>query len=196
MMPRPATLIALFLAALLGGVSGFLAWRFLVAAPAAPAAPDIAQLRPPPPRSAVQPDLIGTRRPDIEMPDVHGRPRSLDEWQGQVLVINFWATWCAPCREEMPMLVDLQRELGERGLQVLGVAMDEVAAVKAFATEFGVDYPLMAGGAEVMTLVREYGNQVGAIPYTAVVGRDGRIVQLQAGLVHREDLLPLLLRIL
>ena len=195
-MPRPATLIALFLAALLGGVSGFLAWRFLVAAPAMPAAPAIAQLRPPPARSAVQADLIGTRRPDIAMLDVHGQPRNLDEWHGQVLLINFWATWCAPCREEMPMLVDLQRELGDRGLQVLGVAMDEVEAVKAFATDFGVDYPLMAGGAEVMTLVREYGNQIGAIPYTAVVGRDGRIVQLKAGLVHREDLLPLLLRIL
>lgn len=184
---RPSLLAGILLAAALGAVSGYLAWHHLLREPE-PAAP-VALLpeRPPPAEN-----LVGTRRPDFTLPDLDGRPRAVDEWHGKVLLINFWATWCAPCREEMPLLVDLQREFGSRGLQVIGVAMDDVEAVRAFAAEFGVDYPLLTGQQPVMELVRRYGNRLGAIPYTAVVGRDGRLAHLQAGLLHRDEILPVL----
>ena len=75
------------------------------------------------------------------MPDVEGREQALGQWQGKVLVVNFWATWCAPCREEMPEFVRAQAELGGKGLQFVGIAVDQADKVRQFAQEIGINYP-------------------------------------------------------
>ncbi|MGD8429861.1 MAG: TlpA disulfide reductase family protein, partial [Ectothiorhodospiraceae bacterium] len=80
-------------------------------------------------------------RPLFALPDMNGERHSIAEWDGRVIVLNFWATWCAPCREEMPLLVDLQDKYGDQGLQIVGVALDRPDAVKAFADKMGLNYP-------------------------------------------------------
>lgn len=194
---RPATLAGLFFTAILGGVCGFFAWQWWQGHNTPDGFPDplsdprLVSLMPaePPPGDA---SLLGTRRPDFALPDPAGRERTASEFDGQVVLVNFWATWCGPCREEMPMLVDLQDEFDDRGLIVLGVAMDDMAPVRDFAAEYGIDYPLVVGEAPVMALTQAYGNRIGAIPFTAILDREGRIRHLQAGKVTRADLAPVI----
>ena len=82
----------------------------------------------------------------VALPDAKGREQSIGQWKGKVLVVNFWATWCVPCREEMPEFVKAQQEFGPRGLQFVGIAIDDVPKVEAFAAELGLNYPVLIGG--------------------------------------------------
>jgi thiol-disulfide isomerase/thioredoxin len=90
-------------------------------------------------------------------------------------VVNFWATWCIPCRDEMPEFVKAQREFGERGVQFVGIAVDDVAKVRDFAAELGLNYPALIGGYGAIELSKSLGNRVGALPYTVFIDRAGRI---------------------
>ena len=123
-----------------------------------------------------------------ELPDLDGRKQRLEQWKGKVVVVNFWATWCAPCREEMPALVRTQARLGSKGLQVVGIAVDQPDRVRSFATEIGVNYPLLVGELEVMDLAKLAGNELGALPYTVILDRSGRIVRTQLGGVTEASL--------
>ncbi len=96
-------------------------------------------------------------------------------------MVNFWATWCAPCRDEMPQFVRAQGEFGQRGLQFVGIAVDEPAKVRQFAQEIGLNYPALIGGFGAMELSKVYGNRLMALPFTVVVDRSGRIVHTQLG---------------
>src|SRR3981081_2848901 len=90
----------------------------------------------------------------VSLPDTSGQQQSLGQWRGKVVVVNFWATWCAPCREEMPEFVKIQRELGPRGLQFVGIAIDQAEKVEQFARELDLNYPALIGGfgaVEVLT---------------------------------------------
>ena len=117
----------------------------------------------------------------VSLPDTTGREQLLGQWKGKVLVVNFWATWCVPCREEMPEFVRAQRELGDRGLQFVGIAIDEVEKVKVFAAELGLNYPALIGGFGAIELSKTMGNRLGALPFTIIVDRSGRVVQTQLG---------------
>jgi len=117
----------------------------------------------------------------LTLPDPAGKPESLGQWQGKVLVVNFWATWCAPCREEMPEFVRAQDEFGGKGLQFVGIAIDEADKVRQFGEAIGVNYPLLVGGYGAMELSRSFGNRVMALPFTIIVGRDGNIAHVQLG---------------
>lgn len=99
-----------------------------------------------------------------------------DEVKSGVVLVDFWATWCAPCREEMPMFVKVQAEHGPRGLQFVGVAVDEPAKVRQFASEIGLNYPALIGGYGAMELSKTLGNTVMALPFTVAVDRSGAIV--------------------
>ena len=112
----------------------------------------------------------------ISLPDAEGREQALAQWKGKLLIVNFWATWCAPCREEMPMFVKVQAEHGPRGLQFVGVAVDEPAKVRQFASEIGLNYPALIGGYGAMELSKTLGNTVMALPFTVAVDRSGAIV--------------------
>jgi len=117
----------------------------------------------------------------ISLPDVDGREQPLAQWRGKVLVVNWWATWCAPCREEMPRFVEAQRELAPRGLQFVGIAVDQPDKVQAFAKEFALNYPSLIGGVGSLELSKAYGNRLMALPFTVVVDRDGRVAHTQLG---------------
>ncbi len=117
----------------------------------------------------------------VALPDTAGREQSIGQWKGKVLVVNFWATWCVPCREEMPEFVKVQREYGDRGVQFVGIAADDLVKVKAFAEELGLNYPALIGGYGAVELSRSLGNQVGALPYTIFIDRSGRINRTHLG---------------
>jgi thiol-disulfide isomerase/thioredoxin len=115
------------------------------------------------------------------LPDMGGVGHSLGQWRGRVLVVNFWATWCAPCREEIPGFVRLQQRHGARGLQFVGIAIDEPAKVAEFAREFGINYPLLIGGTGSLELLRQAGNRQAVLPYTVVIDRSGKLVSREPG---------------
>jgi thiol-disulfide isomerase/thioredoxin len=117
----------------------------------------------------------------LTLPDAAGKDEPLAQWRGKLLVVNFWATWCAPCREEMPEFVRAQREFGGKGLQFVGIAVDDAAKVRQFTEEIGLNYPALVGGYGAMELSRTLGNQYMALPFTLIVGRDGTIVHTQLG---------------
>lgn len=125
--------------------------------------------------------ILGAPRPPFTLPDLDGAPQDVAQWDGKVLAINFWATWCPPCRVEIPEFVALQRKYGDRGLQFVGVALEQPDPVRRFAAEHGINYPVLAGEMDVIAVAEAYGNHVGALPYTVIVGRDGRIAFVQAG---------------
>lgn len=124
-------------------------------------------------------------RPDFTLPDLEGRPRGPGEWDGKVLVVNFWATWCAPCREEIPLLIDLERRRPE--VRVIGIAVDRPGAVRAFAEELGIGYPILLDDLRGSTM-RRYGNRIGALPFTVVTGRDGVVAYVRLGELEPTEL--------
>ena len=145
---------------------------------------------PEPPNLAEQPvglAEVGSRRPDFALPDLDGVLRNVQEWDGRVLVVNFWATWCPPCRREIPDFIALQEQYGERGLQFVGIAIDERAAVADFVQELGVNYPSLVGQADAIELGRRLGNSLGALPYTVIVDRQGMLVFAKRGELSREQ---------
>lgn len=117
----------------------------------------------------------------VSLPDDAGQQQSLAQWRGKVLIVNFWATWCGPCRDEMPQFVRVQNELGAHGVQFVGIAVDDAVKVRQFARELGLNYPALIGGFGAMELSRVYGNQLMALPFTLVIDRKGRIVHTQLG---------------
>ncbi len=132
----------------------------------------------------------------ISLPDPAGKQESLGQWKGKVLVINFWATWCGPCREEMPAFVRAQTEHGAKGLQFVGIAVDQPDKVREFAQEIGLNYPVLIGGYGAMELSRTLGNSVMALPFTVVVDRSGRIVHTQLGALQEQKLHAIVGRLL
>lgn len=118
---------------------------------------------------------VGSQRPDFTLGSIRGETVSAADFDGRVVLYNFWATWCEPCRREMPMLMDLQAQYGQQGLQVVGVAVDEVENASAFVAEYGISYPNLAGITDVMKVNLEYGNVEGVLPYSVLVDRDGVI---------------------
>ena len=123
--------------------------------------------------------------PDFSLPDLDGRPHRPSEWDGKVLVVNFWATWCAPCREEIPLLIDLERR--RPGVRVVGIALDRADAVRAFAEELGIGYPLLLDDLQGSTM-RRYGNRFGALPFTVIAGRDGVVAYVRLGELEAGEL--------
>ena len=123
---------------------------------------------------------------DFSLNDVEGKAHQFSEWSNKVRVLNFWATWCPPCRKETPMFVELQEELGDRGLQFVGVAIDEKDKVLDFMDSYGVNYPMLIGTEDAIKVAELYGNRFGALPWTVVVDRSGKIVHAQGGEFTRQ----------
>ena len=117
----------------------------------------------------------------LSLPDVRDKEQPFAQWKGKVLVVNFWATWCEPCREEMPRFMKLQQEFGGSGLQFVGIAIDQADKVRQFASEIQLNYPALIGGYGALELSKSLGNQFGALPFTVVADREGRIIYSQLG---------------
>lgn len=118
---------------------------------------------------------------NFTLPELDGKKHALEEWRGKVIVLNFWATWCPPCREEIPLLVKLQKKYGEDGLQVIGVAIDNKTAVMLFRQSAGMNYPILMGDDDTLQLLARYGNSTGSLPYSVVIDRTGSIVVRKLG---------------
>ena len=132
----------------------------------------------------------------LTLPDPSGHPQALSQWRGKVLVVNFWATWCAPCREEMPEFVKAQGELGSKGLQFVGIAVDEPDKAERFASEIGLNYPVLVGGYGAIELSKTLGNRVVALPFTIVVDRQGRVAHTQLGPLKPAQLTAIVTKLL
>ena len=115
------------------------------------------------------------------LPDLKGENQALESWRGRVLVINFWATWCAPCREEIPEFVRMQERYRGQGLQFVGIAIDQPQKVADFARELGINYPILIGGLDTLALMREAGNRAGVLPFTLVLNRQGTVASRHPG---------------
>lgn len=131
--------------------------------------------------SGTDPAAVVERVLATPLADVKGGAQQIGQWRGGVLVINFWATWCAPCREEIPVFVRMQERYGDRGLQFVGIAFDQPDKVAAFASEFRINYPLLIAGLETLEQLRQAGNRAGVLPYTLVIDRKGNLVSREPG---------------
>ncbi len=121
-------------------------------------------------------------------PDLTGQIRRLSEWRGRVLVCNFWATWCAPCREEIPMLMTVRAKYASAGLEIVGIAVDNPTNVRQFAATFKISYPVLLAEADGLDLMRALGNSGGGLPYTVVADRQGGVVYRRLGVLKEADL--------
>jgi thiol-disulfide isomerase/thioredoxin len=124
----------------------------------------------------------------LSLPDAEGKEQRIDQWRGKVVIVNFWATWCAPCREEMPEFIKSQNELGPKGLQIVGIAVDQPDKVRQFAAEIGLNYPALVGGFGAMELSRTLGNTVMALPFTVILDRKGAIAHTQLGILKPDKM--------
>ena len=120
--------------------------------------------------------------------DQHGQMQTLEQWRGTPLLINFWASWCPPCRAEIPDLVALHQETAQNNGQIIGISVDLADKTQKIATDAGARYPLLLGGAEGLALLPLLGNSVNALPYTLVIDRNGEILLQHAGRVPLETL--------
>lgn len=124
-----------------------------------------------------------------ELADLSGSPASLDRWRGKVVLVNFWATWCAPCREEIPLLIRMHADYQADGVVIVGVAVDEPGPVRDYAADMGIDYPLLLLTAEQAPAWLEYfGNDIGALPYSVVLRASGEVDSTKMGAYTPKEL--------
>lgn len=114
-------------------------------------------------------------------PDLNDKPQAFSQWRGRVLVLNFWATWCPPCRTEIPEFVKVQEKFAARGLTIVGLAIDKKDKVEAFADDMAINYPVLIGDTAAMDLAKSAGNRLGGLPYTVILDRAGKIVATEIG---------------
>jgi thiol-disulfide isomerase/thioredoxin len=140
-----------------------------------------AQTSTPVPAAAAPASQLVETLPQFQLADRAGQMRSLQDWPDQALIVNFWATWCAPCRREIPLLQQLQRDRAGEGFQVIGIAVDFRDKVLAYADEMKIDYPLLIGEQEALDAAAAFGVTTVGLPFTVFSDRRGRIVTAHLG---------------
>jgi len=128
-------------------------------------------------------ELLAARYPDTD-----GRVRRLLDWPGRVLLCNFWATWCAPCREEVPMLVAAKEQWASKGFEVVGIGIDSADKIREFSKTYQINYPVLVADGSALELLRKLGNRGGGLPYSVVLDRTGGIAERHLGALTAEDL--------
>lgn len=158
----------ILLVAIVGAIGGFLAGGWLKPLPS--------------PHVALHMLKIGDAAPPVERPDLDGKARSLAEWRGKLVLVNFWASWCGPCREEMPLLDRTQARYAAKGLQIVGIASDSADATRTYLDAVPVHYPILIDDpAKGEDLSETFGNDHDVLPYSVLIGSDGRILARRAG---------------
>jgi thiol-disulfide isomerase/thioredoxin len=135
-------------------------------------------------------------RPVFSLVDTAGTRRSITEWDGRALIVNFWATWCPPCRREIPLLNALQREHGARGFQVIGIAVDFRDAVLSYVKETPVAYPVLIGEQEGLDAAKAFGMATTGFPFTVFTDHSGNVITIFVGELHRPEVDVILATIL
>ncbi len=174
-MGRTGRWLLVLLIALAAGIAAFFGSRALLVHEEPPAPP------------AIHPAVVPERRPDIQLADRDGRLRALSEWSGKPAVINFWATWCAPCRREIPMLNALTRDPSFSGFAMIGVAIDFREDVLRFLSETPVNYTVLIGEQDGLDAARAFGMESIGLPFTVFTDRRDRIVTIHVGELHRPE---------
>lgn len=128
-------------------------------------------------------ELFSTR-----LPDLTGRVRALSEWRGRPVVFNFWATWCKPCREETPLIVAVRNRFFDRGVQFVGIGIDDAVKMRHFAEIFHVPYTLLVADWGKLDLLKKLGNSAEALPYTLVLDQSGAIAFRKLGAIKPGEL--------
>lgn len=128
---------------------------------------------------------IPQRLPAFTLSDLNGKATPIAKWSGKSLVLNFWATWCAPCRREMPLLKSLSAAWGKRDVQVVGVAVDYRDKVAAYADELKIPYPILVGEEDALDVASQLGMNTPAFPFTVFTDRSGEVVTLYLGELHQ-----------
>jgi thiol-disulfide isomerase/thioredoxin len=182
-MNKPAALIlAAFAIALGAGVFYGLNKSGSAGSPAAGST----SARPPATSPEATPTLAATI-PDFRLADRNGEMKGLRDFGDKALIVNFWATWCAPCRREIPLLEKLQAEHGDEGFQVVGIAIDFRDKVLAYADEMNIGYPLLIGEQEALDAVAAFGIDMVGLPFTVFSDRQGRVVATHMGELHADQ---------
>jgi len=140
---------------------------------------------PPPPQPA---PLEATAYPAFSLPDLEGTPREFAEWDGKHRLLNFWATWCAPCRREIPLLKTFQEQHGNAGFQVLGIAVDFPEQVMSYAEQAEFNYPILVGQQDAMAVAESSGIEFIGMPFTMFVTGDGEYIGAYIGELHQSHL--------
>lgn len=175
--------VLLLLAALVVAAAGFAGYYIQTALNDPASAPQIPATKSPPDHNSI----VGEPRPVFELPDTTGELRSVSEWDGRILVLNFWATWCTPCKEEIPEFVELQEKYRDAGVTFMGVALDQREPVRAFMERYDVNYPVLIGEQAAIAAAKDYGNHIGALPYTVFIDRAGRVTHVHWGRLPFEE---------
>lgn len=134
--------------------------------------------------------VTGQHRPDFTLKDMIGVPRELNEWDGKIIVLNFWATWCRPCLQEIPMFVEVQSSMAAQNVQFIGIAVDDRAAVETFLERTGIkiNYPVLIGNDDAIPVAVKYGNENGILPYTVFIDSNGTLKFTHFGSLTRPEL--------
>jgi thiol-disulfide isomerase/thioredoxin len=127
-------------------------------------------------------------------PDLAGKQQPLAQWGQQLLIINFWASWCAPCLEEVPLLVRMQKKYQSQGLQIIGIAADSPSNASKFAQKLSINYPTLPDESRAIEFSKRVGNRLGLLPFSVVLGADGRIVMTKLGVFSDQELESLIVQ--
>jgi len=130
--------------------------------------------------------------PDFSFADISGQLYSISEWQGKIRVINFWATWCGPCLKEIPEFIELQNYYADKGLQFIGIAIDDAESVESYLSTININYPMLVGDMAAISLAHQRGNNNDAIPFTIIVNQQGHIIHQHAGEFSKEKILEVI----
>jgi len=126
-------------------------------------------------------------RPPVILDDLQGQHHSLSEWQDKVILLNFWASWCGPCQQEIPALIRYQQQYADRGLQVIGIGVDEARPLHNVSRTFGINYPvLVAPGEQGYRLLSGWGNPQRMVPYSVLIARGGELLLTYRGTIDHE----------
>jgi len=125
---------------------------------------------------------------DLVLKDTKGNPQALAQWRGRILVVNYWATWCFPCREEMPGFARIHTKLSANGVQFVGISSDEPTKIDEFIQQTPVSYPLLVAGMNTVTDSAKFGNNRQALPFTVVFDREGNLAMSKLGRWQEDDL--------
>ena len=142
----------------------------------------------PPPALAPVESPVAIKYPEFTLKDLDGADRQFKEWHGRHRLLNFWATWCAPCRREIPLLKEFQAEQVDDGILVMGIAVDFMEDVQVYAEAAEFNYPILVGEQDAMAVAESSGIQFVAMPFTMVIARDGEYLGAYLGELHRSHL--------
>ncbi len=131
---------------------------------------------------------IDYRRPEFSLADLQGVERSISEWDGKALLINFWATWCIPCKREIPMLNELSLEYQGRDFEVLGIAVDTIENIQKFMQVIPLEYETLADEDKSQDVAFQFSNSFLVLPFTIFLDHQGRIFWMQVEEIHREEI--------